>query len=236
MNPYRRKDLERLLQKLGLENWPAIDWSLLDLALTHPSAAAANYEQLEFIGDAVLRLAAALFLAETYPKLAVGELAAIRSVLVSDRTLADIGECYSLDRYILKSKAVATDPTGIAARQADALEALLAALYLSTHNFYLIRPWLDSHFRPLAEAVLQDPARQNYKAALQEWTQSHYQCLPDYQVTEINSTHDAPDRFKAVVYIQGKCYGQGIGRSIKVAEQAAAKEAFTVLQKSQLDE
>ena len=84
--PGRQKQLEILIEKLGVSKDAAIKWPLVDLALTHASASAkANYEQLEFVGDAVVRLAASELLFEIYPDCSVGEFAAIRSILVSDR-------------------------------------------------------------------------------------------------------------------------------------------------------
>ena len=103
-DPRRKKQLVILIQKLGLPENKAIDWSLLDIALTHPSFSKnINYEQLEFVGDAVVRLAAAEVLLETYPDSAVGEFAALRSMMVSDRTLADFADRYNLERYLLIS-------------------------------------------------------------------------------------------------------------------------------------
>jgi len=85
----RSRDLKKLVQRLGLTDTTNVDWNLLDLALTHPSASSvANYQQLEFVGDAVVRLAASELLLETYPEAPVGDFAAIRSILVSDRVLA----------------------------------------------------------------------------------------------------------------------------------------------------
>lgn len=66
--PRRQRQLESLVRKLGLPITAPIKWELLDLALTHPTVSeSANYEQLEFVGDAVVRLAAAVMLWETYP-------------------------------------------------------------------------------------------------------------------------------------------------------------------------
>lgn len=60
---YRQSQLAKLVQKFGLNQSQQIQWSLLDLALIHPTASAQkNYEQLEFVGDAVVRLATAEFL------------------------------------------------------------------------------------------------------------------------------------------------------------------------------
>lgn len=227
--PNRQRQLQKLVERLGLSEQDAIQWHLLDLALTHPSISMeANYEQLEFVGDAVVRLAASEFLWETYPQQPVGEFSAIRSVLVSDRFLAEIAESYGMGRYLLIGGSAAQDRMGEQSRLADCLEAILAAFYLSTHNLQLIHPWLEPHFRKGATQILRDPARQNYKAALQEWTQSHYKVLPEYTVTESGPMGDE-ERYTAQVWFQGKSVGEGRGRSIKAAEQVAAQEAYTAL-------
>ncbi|NES80209.1 MAG: ribonuclease III [Moorea sp. SIO2B7] len=223
----RKKQLQKLLQKLGLSDTTKVDWSLLDLALTHPSISKkANYQQLEFVGDAVVRLAAAEVLLETYPDGLVGEFAAIRSIIVSDRTLAQFADIYGIERYLLMSSSAGCDQAGRISRLADAFEAVLGALYLSTHNMALVRPWLDFALKDKAAEVRADPALQNYKDALQEWSQGQYKILPEYRVREIVQADRNGDRFRAEVWLQDRQLGEGKGRSKKAAEQAAAKEAF----------
>jgi ribonuclease-3 len=229
--PQRQKQLQNLVQKLGLTDSAAIQWHLLDLALTHVSVSASqNYEQLEFVGDAVVRLVAAEFLLEQYSHLPVGEFTAIRSVLVSDRTLARIATQYTLDRYLLVSDAAQKNLLGRESRLADALEAVLGALYLSVRSLRLIRPWLDRPFQELVTEILADPARQNYKAALQEWSQGRYKLLPEYRVSKAAEPDSA--QFIAEVWLLERRLGWGSGRSIKAAEQAAAEVAFLDLQKN----
>ena len=227
--PNRQKQLKTLVQKLGLPETAPINWNLLDLALTHPTFSSDNYEQLEFVGDAVVRMAAAEFLWENYSDCSVGEFSGIRSELVSDRTLAQIADSYSLERHLLLDKSAAADTAGKESRLADALEAVMGALYLSTHNLKLIRLWLDSYFRQFTTEILNDPARKNYKAALQEITQSAYKVLPEYELKEVKAIQGKTQIFTAVVKVQGKELGIGQGNSKKAAEQAAAKEAFVQL-------
>jgi ribonuclease-3 len=226
-DPRRSKQLQTLVQKLGLPATAPVNWSLLDLALTHPSISRErNYQQLEFVGDAVVRLAAAEVLLETYPDAAVGEFAAVRSIMVSDRTLAEFAENYGLERYLSISSSAAADRAGRVSRLADAFEAVLGALYLSTQTMTLVRPWLDDLLKEKAAEIRQDPARQNYKDALQEWTQAQYKVLPEYRVREIQQANGDRERFTAEVWLNDRKLGVGSGRSKKAAEQAAAKEAF----------
>ena len=228
--PRRQKQLESLVQKLGLSARARVHWQLLDLALTHPTVSAqANYEQLEFLGDAVVRLVAAEVLWETYPECPVGEFAAIRSVLVSDRILANLANQYGLELYLLVAGSATTDKAGEETRLADAFEAVLGALYLSTRTLELVLPWLGPQFQQLAVQIRQDPARFNYKAALQEWTQAHFKVLPEYRVEETKRRGSDLERFTAEVWLQGRLLGQGTGRSVKAAEQAAARLAFLAI-------
>ncbi|MDJ0845399.1 ribonuclease III [Crocosphaera sp.] len=223
----RKKQLETCLQKLGVSDSLAVNLELLDLALTHPTISRENnYQQLEFVGDSVVRLVAAEILLETYPEELVGEFAAIRSILVSDRTLAEFADNYGLDRYLLMSDAVAQDKLGRMSWLADAFEAVLGALYLSTKNMTLVRPWLDPLLLKKAAEIRSDPARQNYKDALQEWTQAQHKILPDYRVTQQDKNASHHQRFFAEVWLKDRKLGSGYGPSKKMAEQAAAKDAF----------
>jgi ribonuclease III len=228
-DPRRKKELQNLVQKLGLPATASINWLLLDLALTHPSISKQNnYEQLEFVGDAVVRLATAEMLLEKYADAPVGDFAAIRSILVSDRYLAEIAESYGLERYLLMDSKIAADRQGRVSRLADAFEAVLGALYLSSGNMDFVRPWLDGTMFPKAAEVFQDPAKQNYKDALQEWTQGQHKILPLYRVRENTAMKIDGERFIAEVWLRDKFLARGMGRTKKAAEQAAAKEAYTV--------
>jgi ribonuclease III len=229
--PQRQRQLQRLVRQLDVLDETRIDWSLLDMALTHPTASAErNYDRLEFVGDSVVRMVVAELLWHDYPESSVGEYTAIRSVLVSDRELAKLGAFYALDQFLLIGPSALHDKTGESTRLAEAFEALLAALYLSTHSLDLIRPWLRPHLQKLATDLRQDPTYQNYKAALQEWTQAHYKCLPLYHTQEASAPIQPEQRFTANVWLHERHLGTGAGSSIKAAEQAAAKVALQTLQ------
>lgn len=244
-DPRRQKQLKILIQKLGLPVTAPVDLSLLDLALTHPSISSThNYEQLEFVGDSVVRLISAELLMEIYPQEPVGEFAAIRSIIVSDRVLAELAESFGIEPYLKIGSNATGNPAGRQSWLADAFEAVLGALYLSTHNMDLIRPWLDPALTTRAVEVRNDPARFNYKDALQEWTQRKYKILPKYQVSQNKQFESAPvtkinDKsfqqeryFVAEVWLKERYLGKGYGRSKKASEQAAAKDAFLSIQAS----
>lgn len=226
-------DLSALINQLGIPSL-AVKPDLLALALVDiSSSAAANNEKLEFLGDAALRLAAAEFLMECYSSMTLGDMSAVRSHIVSDRVLTDLAKHYHLSRYLQLSKSAQGDNAGADSRLADAMEAILGALYLSAGNLSLIRPWLDAHFEQLTSELQGDPTKQNYKAAVQEVTQSRYKALPTYEVTQISQAHGDNERFRAEVWFQEKLWGEGKGRSRKMAEQAAAKIAFSALKQAE---
>lgn len=237
LNPIRQRQLQQFIQKLGLPDRVVVRWELLDLALTDSTASSeANYERLEFVGDAVIKLASAEFLFEQYPQLSEGELSGIRSILVSDRILSEIAMRYGFDRYLVLGNSAQGDKIGQETRFAAAFEAVLAALYLSTHTLQLIRPWLDTHLKEKTELIRLDPTLQNPKGALQALTQTHYRTLPEYRVTEVTQAYGDTERFVAEVWLLGQLLGQGKGQSKKAAEQAAAQRAFFALQQNVLQE
>ena len=222
--PYpRQRQLQRWVATLGLPADLGLDWARLDQALTHKSAdAVCNYEQLELLGDAVLRLAATECLQEGWPAASVGELSAVRSVLISDRTLAHLARDLNLADCLVVGAGLTVQPTHLA----DALEAVVAVLYLETHTLALVRAWLDQPLRRLAAAVRQDPARQNYKAALQELTQAYSQERPEYRTLEQRPVDGDPQRYQSTVWFRATCWGTGGGPTKKQAEQAAATAAY----------
>ncbi|MCS7030236.1 MAG: putative dsRNA-binding protein [Gloeomargarita sp. SKYG116] len=218
----RQQQLHKLLQRLGVDP-QGVDWVLLDQALTHPSFdPQRHYEALEFVGDGVLRLLAADFLWQHYPGQSVGEYTALRSVLVSNRLLRHIAQGYGLAELVLVGQRLGTPGLWLA----DVLEAVTGAIYLSKRELTALQPGFYPYWRQEAERVRRDPARLNYKNALQEWTQAHYRSLPIYQTEALVGT---PERFMARVYVQDQLVGVGQGESVKAAQQAAAREAWGAL-------
>ncbi|MBD1917730.1 ribonuclease III [Phormidium sp. FACHB-322] len=231
--PSRQRQLEQWVQKSALPAADTPNWVRLNQALTHKSVDAAdNYEQLELLGDAVLRLAATECLQENFPNASVGELSAVRSVLISDRTLGQLAQELDLAAYLTVAPGMAVGPTHLA----DALEAVVAALYLETHALGPVRTWLDDSLLRLATIVRQDPARQNYKVALQELTQAHSKTLPQYRTVEQQPVDGAPQRYASTVWFRETCWGSGHGPTKKQAEQAAAATAYDRLRQTLTDE
>ena len=205
------------------------DLALLQEALTHTSSSLnPHHEQLEFLGDAVLRLAASEFIASAYPQMPVGERSSLRAQLVSDRWLAELGSTIEIERWWRIGPKASGDSTAAATIRAELSEALIGALY-RINGLTAVHQWLTPHWQRGAEAVLADPHRGNCKSALQEWSQGEGLGLPIYSSEEINQRHGDPCRFRCRVTLPPQLAAEGWGRSRRDAEQQAARAALDQL-------
>ena len=224
--------LSALIQRLDAEI--PIDPELLaqvNQALTHVSTGRArNLERLEFLGDAVLRLAATEFIDQHHADLSVGACSNLRAQLVSDRWLADVGETLAIERHLLLGRHAQGDRSAQTRLRADATEALIGALYSALGNLEAIHRWLTPHWHSTAQAVLATPYQFNGKTALQEWSQGQGLGLPRYDTEECSRQHGDPERFSCRVSVQDRELAQAKGRSRKEAEQNAAAAALQALE------
>lgn len=220
----RLKDLDHLSAKLGITFGRM---GLLNEALTHSSFAAESgtkdYERLEFFGDAVLKFVISEYLLERFPDYDEGKLTEIRAVLVSDKVLAELANNVNLSKYILLGRQVQMRPS-IMAR---AMEAIFGAVYtdlgLITAQNLIVRLFGDH-----ATAVDRDEFKENYKAKLQELTQSRGQGVPAYSIVSVEGPAHNPT-FEISVAVDGQAMCLGKGSTKKSAEQEAAKFALEKL-------
>jgi ribonuclease-3 len=241
VTPQRLAQLVAFLEALGLHpdstggpGATAEALAPIDEALCHSSLGESrNHERLEFLGDAVLRLAATEFLRREHPSLRVGEQSALRGHLVSDRWLASLAQTTGLDAVLRLGPMAGGDVAGRATVMAECAEALLGGIYLAwggaKGGLEPLIAWLSPHWRQTASAVLADPHRENWKSALQEWSQRQGLGLPHYSCEERSLAHGDPRRFFCVVSIQGgvsRPEGKGWGGSRRQAEQAAARDCL----------
>ena len=227
----RRYTLQSLIRRMGLE---AIDsptlLSEVERAMTHVSSGRANHnERLEFLGDAVLRLAATLYLDQHHPDLAVGDSSSLRAQLVSDRWLAELGDQIEIEACLILGSKALGDAAAQATIRADATEALIGALYSASGSLKPILSWLTPHWHHTSASVLAAPHRFNGKTALQEWSQGQGLGLPEYRTEELSQQHGDPQRFHSRVQVVDQLLAEGHGRSRKEAEQNAAAAAVQVL-------
>jgi ribonuclease-3 len=197
---------------------------LLREALTHRSMlqgrgrSRESNERLEFIGDRVLGLVMAEWLAERFPREQEGELGRRLAHLVSQPVLAGVAEEIGLGGAL--SVAPGEVRAGVKRRAtvlADALEAALGALYLDggldRAREFVRRAWDD------AMTTLAEPPK-DAKTALQEWSQKRA-TMPIYSVTDRSGPPHAP-QFTVTVVVGDTC-GTGTAGSKQAAEQQAAE-------------
>ena len=200
-------------------------------SLTHSSAnSEINYENLEFLGDSVLRLIASDFIKNKYPNMSVGQRSELRSHLVSDQWLEEVGKKIDIKSVLVIGKKALRDKSANATIQAEATEALIGALYESLTILEPIKEWLIPFWDEKSKEVLADPHKKNYKSALQEFTQSKGLSIPLYKTIEIDKKHDNPKRFFCTVYIKNRSVAEGWGKSMKQAEKDAASKALKYLE------
>jgi ribonuclease-3 len=196
---------------------------LLKEALTHRSAAQGrgqeSNERLEFIGDRVLGLTMAEWLAERFPREQEGDLGRRLAYLVSQPVLANVAETMGLAVALSVSPGEAR--AGITRRAtvlADALEAALGALYLDggldAARSFVRRAWQDAMLSQV------EPPK-DAKTALQEWAQKRGKDLPYYQITDRAGPPHAPE-FTVTVTV-GDDVALGRAGSKRAAEQQAAE-------------
>jgi len=204
-------------------------------ALTHPSYIKDNnlpyvecYERLEFLGDAVLKLAISNILFKEYPEYTEGQMSKIRSIIVSDSTLAKIADKIGLNKLIIAG--THDKKQGICKLEsvtACAFEAVLGAYFLDG-QFYKIMEFLERNLRDYIVEVDKNFARYNAKAILQEYTQGLTKETPVYKlVEEKGAEHNKI--FVIEVSYRGEVVASGSGKSKKEAEQHAAYSACVKL-------
>jgi ribonuclease-3 len=199
------------------------DHERLQRALTHASARGAktgtDYERFEFLGDRVLGLIIADMLFHAFPAAAEGELSVRLNALVNAEALAEIADEIGLTEVIRAGSEVKT----LAGRKrvnirADALESLIAALYLDggmeAAKRFVLRYW-----EPRSKVT--GAARRDPKTELQEWAHQAASATPAYQI----ESREGPDHdplFTVSVRVGDLEPATATGRSKREAEQAAA--------------
>jgi ribonuclease III len=203
------------------------DGSLLAQALSHRSAGSPHNERLEFLGDALLNLIIAEQLYLRWPKADEGAMTRARAELVRESALAGVARRFDLGaRLVLGPGEMKTGGHRRDSILADALEAVIAALYLDG-GFDACRRSVLAWFEPLLAAL--PPLHQvgkDAKTRLQEWLQGRQHPLPVYTLLE-ESGDDHDKRFRVgCTLLEPNITTEGSGTSRRAAEQAAADAAL----------
>ncbi len=210
--------------------------ALLEHALTHSSYANEHREQgvlsnerLEFLGDSILSVVVAEHLYRQRTELPEGDLTRIRAALVCEGSLVEVAQRLNLGAYLRLGKGeLAGGGRERPSIQADAVEAILAAVYLDS-GMEAVRKIIHRFILALEEE--KTAASRDFKTTLQELVQRESGKNLTYRLVG----EEGPDhakRFTMEVCLNGTAIGKGTGRSKKEAEQAAARTAVEQLEQA----
>ncbi|MDQ6992474.1 MAG: ribonuclease III [Mariprofundus sp.] len=222
-----KQALHSLQQQIAYE---FSDPALLKRALTHcsalSSAVTGHLERQEFLGDAILGLVVAEYLYQRFPASPEGDLSRMRATLVCKESLMKIALEWQLDHYLLvgggERSASGIKSPSIAA---NAVEAVIGAVFedggWDQVRAVVLAAW-HGMFNDIGQVDMRDG-----KSRLQELTQGKGWGLPLYTLLDRGVGYQP--RFEATCTVQQKVLGRGCGERKKIAEIAAAEEAWSKL-------
>jgi len=201
------------------------DKALLERALTHISALsgpqnrAGSYQRLEFLGDHVLGLVVSAMLYRAFPSADEGELSRRLADLVRKETCADVARAMDLGAAMrLGGSESHGGGRHRVAILADVCEAMIGAVFVDGGYAAAValieRFWQERMLKPARPP--RDP-----KTVLQEWVQGRGMPAPSYREIHRSGPDHDPE-FCVAVEILGRKPTEGVGRSKRAAEQAAA--------------
>jgi ribonuclease-3 len=200
-------------------------------SLTHRSFAhqinkeSRGNEQLEFLGDSVLSFIITTYLVENYGYYSEGKLAKIRSFLIKESTLNYYALEINLGEHILLSEnEELCEGRKKESILADSFEAFISAIFLDK-GIEFTKKWFFDLFKPFIDESISKPEIFDYKTYLQEVIQAKGLPLVKYKLTG----SEGPDHnkiFYSAAMIEDEIIGIGSGKSKKISEQSAAKNAL----------
>ena len=202
--------------------------ALVRRALTHSSyvtgsdraGTGPHNERLEYLGDAVLELVVSEYLFRKHPDMPEGKLTRLRANLVRESSLVRVAEDLGLPPYMAMRK----DTDAVPSMVADALEALVGAVFLS-QGYQGAREAVYRWFAPVFSELEKGEAFPDYKSLMQEYAQEKYNLPPRYRIVEEEGPpHDRT--FTAEFILGDKVWASGSGKRKKDAEQEAARKAY----------
>lgn len=207
------------------------DRQLFQRALTHGSlgeGSGHNNERLEFLGDSVLGLATSLELFRNQEGLSEGEMTRVRAMLVSRKSMAEEAKRLEVARFLRVGKMFADASKITDTVVSNALEAILGAIFLEA-GYETASRVVVRILGPRLHAAMALPSRRDWKSLLGHVVQTDRLGVVDYVlVSQAGPDHDRT--FEIAVQLGERQFPSGVGRSKKDAEQAAAREALTVME------
>jgi ribonuclease-3 len=214
--------------------------SLLNRAITHRSysneinAPSFDNERLEYLGDSVLGLVVNEYLYKRFADYHEGELAKIKSAVVSEDTLSKIAHEINLGDYLLLGRGEElSGGRGRSSILANAMEALIGAMYLDS-GLKTTKNCILSLIKKHIDNIDKIPDMRDPKTSLQEIVQKKYKEKPLYEVIEEKGP-DHKKEFVVKLVIHDKNILNAHGSSKRKAEAYAAKKALTLYSKGELE-
>ena len=234
VNQERKKELHLFEKNAGIRFRKI---AFLNLAFSHRSFAneskesIENNEKLEFLGDSVLGLVVSEYLYKNLQGKNEGDLARIKSFVVSEDSLALIARILKIDNFILIGKGEEySGGRNKKAILADCTEAVFGAYFLDS-GFKASQGFILKYLVPEINKVLENRHKKDYKTLLQEYVQKRFKNYPKYSLMKkVGPDHDRT--FWIEVKVDNELYGPGLGKNKKEAEQNAASIAYNHFKKS----
>ena len=209
----------------------------LEEALTHRSYSNEtekdrrfNNEKLEFLGDAILNLITTEYIYELYEKKTEGELAKLKSQIISEPVFSTIASELELGEYLyLSNGEIMSGGRHRRSILGDAFEALIGAIFKDS-DYYTAKNIALKFLLGKINKLEEIEGTGDYKTVLQEFVQGKYRKMPEYNLIK-TSGPDHDKIFEMSVSWNNAVHGIGIGKSKKEAEKHAAKEALSKLKK-----
>ena len=229
-----RKNSKDLIKKIGYE---FKNKKYLEEALTHRSYSNEaektrrfNNEKLEFLGDAILNLITTEYIYDLYGKKTEGELAKLKSQIISEPVFSTIASDIKLGEYLyLSNGEIMSGGRNRRSILGDAFEALIGAIFKDSDYYTAKNVALKFLLRKINK-LEEIEGTGDYKTILQEFVQGKYKKMPEYKLLRTKGP-DHNKVFEICVRWNDKIYGIGTGKSKKEAEKHAAKEALEKLKK-----
>jgi len=203
---------------------------LLEQALTHRSYSRnLNNERLEFLGDSILSLIISNYIYRRFDRASEGKLSRIRASLVKRETLAGLARSIDLGEHIrLGGGELKSGGFRRASILSDALEALIAAIYLDS-DYAQAEETVLRLFHDRLQAVDVSSTLKDPKTQLQEYLQAEQRDLPVYEVSQTSGkSHEQVFTVRCAL-VDIDLHSQGRGSSRKQAEQQAARKILDKL-------
>ena len=202
--------------------------SFIHRSLSNESGYKINNERLEFLGDAVLGATVADILYRNLGDKAEGDLARIKSVVVSEDVLSAVALELRIDTLLILGRG--EELSGGRSKNAilaDAMEALIGAIYLDS-GYKDAADFVSRFICPEINRVLENRHYQDYKSLLQELCQRLYKIYPQYRLVD----RSGPEHcrvFWVEVTVKDQVFGPAEGKNKKSAEREAARLAYEAL-------